>query len=108
MTDNNQTPPDWALIEAAKRAGWTGLTTAQELRPRYRDASKYTGGSCYRALCDMIAKHESPPPDRKLLCAREALSHTAFVYDPARDMIAEGERVCIRAIELWESDYGRD
>ncbi len=101
MTDSNQTPPDWILIEAAERSNFA--YSINFIRNNYGTMSQ-----CYRALCDMIAKHEQPPVDRKLLCAREALSHTAFVYDPARDMVSEGERVCIRAIELYEEGFGHD
>jgi len=96
MTDK-QTPPDWVLIEAAKRCEWgeAGI-----------HASAYTGNPVFRALCDMIEKHEHPPVDRKLLCAREALrqgNEGAF-----RDENGEWtpEQEIIRAIELWEEGFG--
>ena len=90
MTDK-QTPPDWVLIEAAKRSAFheVPFTTLK---------SAYSAKSAYRALCDMIQKYEQPPVDRKLLCAREA-------YGP-HDVI--GQMKAVRAIELWESGYGRD
>ena len=93
MTDN-QTPPDWVLIEAAKRSNWrdTDLEWIKE-------SSEYLN-PMYRALCDMIAKHEQPPVDRKLLCAREAAVGEG--WDPDGSC----KDACIRAIELWESGYG--
>ena len=75
MTDN-QTPPDWVLIEAAKRFQW-GSVRVEALREHYHNV-EYCG---FRALCDMIAKHEQPPVDRKLLCAREAASEIARDYN---------------------------
>lgn len=90
MTDK-QTPPDWVLIEAAKRCGWVG-EAVEVLR------TDYHSNTLFRALCDMIEKHEQPPVDRKLLCAREA----------ARQYAISGavEHVCARAIELWEEGFG--
>jgi hypothetical protein len=86
-----ETPPDWVLLEAAKRSGWNKLSVA-DLSSRYQD------GFSYRALCDMIAKHEKPPVDRKLLCAREAMK--SWVGGGAGP-----ETICIRAIELWEEGF---
>jgi non-ribosomal peptide synthetase component F len=93
MTD---TPPDWALIEAAKRAG-LHLTPAQyRARLIAKAAQPY-----FLALCDMIVKHEQPPVDRKLLCAREAMAGTVL-FDP---VAIEG--IVSRAIELWEEGFGK-
>ncbi len=91
MTDK-QTPPDWVLIEAAKRSDWDA-----DLRciRRYYSAS---GPFC--ALCDMIERYEQPPVDRKLLCAREVMKYWTDVNEE------EAQAACIRAIELWESGYG--
>jgi hypothetical protein len=92
MTD---TPiPDWVLIEAAKRFAWDNAA-ASELRRHYQD-DNYNG---YAALCDMILKHEQPPVDRKLLCAREALRK--------RRPDDWEETTCLRAIELWEEGFGK-
>lgn len=93
MTDK-QTPPDWVLLEAAKRCGWTPDLTW--LRADYRAVN----GS-FRALCDMIEKHEQPPVDRKLLCARGAMAGTVL-FDP---VAIEG--IVSRAIELWEEGFGK-
>jgi hypothetical protein len=90
MTD---TPPDWVLIEAAKRSELTWLLGDVEACIRAYKATHH-----FRALCDMIEKYEQPPVDRKLLCAREA-------YGP-HDVI--GQMKAVRAIELWESGYGSD
>jgi hypothetical protein len=90
-----ETPPeDWVLLEAAKRSGWDAYTT-QVLREAYGD------GGTYRALCDMIAKHEKPPVDRKVLCAREALNQC---FDARERRV---ERIALRAIELWEEGFGK-
>ncbi len=48
MTDM-QTPPDWVLIEAAKRSGWVAFPV-EDLRDKH---SADVGGP-FRALCDMI------------------------------------------------------
>lgn len=107
MTD---TPPDWVLIEAAKRSGWCVLNCAAQLHPTYKT------NSSYRALCDMIQKYEQPPVDRKLLCAREAmaLKREAWGLNEIAGYIRQGIydddniKDCIRAIELWEKGFGRD
>jgi len=51
------------------------------------------------ALCDMIAKHEKPPVDRKLLCAQEAWR----LHDEDLDSVT----ISVRAIELWEEGFGK-
>ncbi len=95
MTD---TPPDWVLIEAAKRAGWSDLYTLDTLQRFYPDRFS----PAFVALCDMIAKHEQKPVDRKVLCAREAdrLWQTS-------DEDFTIEEACLRAIELWEEGFGK-
>jgi len=105
MTDT--TPEDWVLIEAAKRFAWDNVATSR-LRSHYHDEN-HIG---FRALCDMIAKHELPPVDRKLLCAREAMAnksrpdevekYRAGVFDYSSEM-----EQCLRAIELWEEGFGK-
>ncbi len=86
MTD---TPPDWVLLEAAKRSEY-GVDNVTLM---------YKAGGAFRALCDMIAKHEQKPVDRKLLCAREAMREQRPDDWP--------ETACIRAIELWEEGFGK-
>ena len=93
MTDK-QTPPDWVLIEAAKRSGWN--YNLAWLRAGYHSAS-----DSFRALCDMIERYEHPPVDRKLLCAREATREWAETKTMGAVEIA------VRAIELWEEGFGR-
>lgn len=93
MTD---TPPDWVLIEAAKRCEWADARTLDTLQRFYSQAP-----SPYRALCDMIAKHEQKPLDRKLLCAREAMAGTVL-FEP---VAIEG--IVSRAITLWEEGFGK-
>jgi hypothetical protein len=93
MTD---TPPDWVLIEAAKRIGWgCGVLLGANT---YSNSD--TKGRIFRALCDMIQKYEQPPVDRKLLCAREAWR----LHDEELDSVT----ISVRAIELWEEGFGRD
>jgi methenyltetrahydromethanopterin cyclohydrolase len=89
MTD---TPPDWVLIEAAKRSGWG--CTIEWTRGEY----SAFGNGPFRALCDMIQKYEQPPVDRKLLCAREAWR----LHDEELDSVT----ISVRAIELWIEGYG--
>ena len=90
MTDTPM--PDWVLLEAAKRCGWE--YSIDFIRDLYRD------NSSTRALCDMILKHEQPPVDRKLLCAREA--HRRWVaYSSSMQDFA------VLAIELWEEGFGK-
>jgi hypothetical protein len=88
MTD---TPEDWVLIEAANRARYIG--DASDFRHSYESIK------VYRALCDMIAKHEQPSVDRKLLCAQQA-----YMERIGRNMI---EEITVRAIELWEEGFGK-
>lgn len=95
MTDQ-PTPEDWVLIEAAKRAMWDTFIPL-DLLQRF-----YITHKTYRALCDMIAKHEQPPVDRKLLCAREAWDQLGEV-----ETEIDSNWVAIRAIELWEEGFGK-
>lgn len=92
MTDE-QTMPDWVLLEAAKRSEL--IQSAEFRRANYKDLPMF------RALCDMILKHEQPPVDRKLLCAREAEKLWAS------DAIKGVDDACLRAIELWEEGFGK-
>jgi hypothetical protein len=92
MTDK-QTPPDWVLIEAAKRSGWGD--DVDTLRGYYANYDAFS------ALCDMIERYEQPPVDRKLLCAREAAKDYGYDQGDLADM------ACRRAIELWEEGFGK-
>ena len=97
--------PDWVLIEAAKRCGWVDTLTIKYLQRSYVDTM------FYRALCDMIVKHEQKPIDRKLLCAREAWALTdgnkAYQYRTGERDDYGDVQACIRAIELWEEGFGK-
>jgi hypothetical protein len=100
MTDK-QTPPDWVLKLAADKAGWEGFDLLT-LRLEYGASD----GETFRALCDMIERYEQPPVDRKLLCAREALSEA----NKAHADVAWSDKtipVLVRAIELWEEEFGK-
>jgi hypothetical protein len=91
----NTTPEDWVLIEAAKRFAWDNAATSR-LRSHYHDGN-YIG---FRSLCDMIAKHEQKPVDRKLLCAEEAVRLAHWNVAGSKVMSA------VRALELWEEGFG--
>lgn len=92
------TPPDWVLIEAAKRCDWQEGKTRAQLRG-YLAVS-----GAFSALCDMILKHEQPPVDRKLLCVSEAITQS---YDQEfRSNICQWQWIAVRAIELWEEGFG--
>ena len=91
----NTTPPDWVLFEAAKRGGFN--PDLRSLRSMYAGDGLWK--ATFRALCDMIAKHEKPPVDRKLLCAQQA-----YMERIGRNMI---EEITVRAIELWEEGFGK-
>jgi len=96
MTD---TPEDWVLIEAAKQARYIG--DVSDFRHSYESIK------VYRALCDMIAKHEQPPVDRKLLCAREAITQSHNHERSYPSNICRWQWIAIRAIELWEEGFGK-
>lgn len=95
---DKQTPPDWVLIEAAKRSNY-----ASNLGPSYW--LKYRrSNEAFRALCDMIERYEQPPVDRKVLCAREAFREYLRGPDDVEDPM---KSVAARAIELWEEGFGK-
>jgi hypothetical protein len=88
-----ETPPDWILLEAADQSEMLERNPARLRLLR-------GGDKTFRALCDMIAKHEKPPVDRKLLCAQEAMK--SWVGGGAGP-----ETICVRAIELYEEGFGK-
>jgi hypothetical protein len=93
MTDK-QTPPDWVIREAEKRAGVNlPLPTMT-----------YRNGGAFAALCDMIERYEKPPVDRKLLCAREAMKEATKAR---ADVVWSDADIAVRAIELWEEGFGK-
>ena len=99
------TPPDWVLLEAAKRSG---MKQCPDWIKRCYD---HHAVLAFRALCDMIKKYEKPPADRKLLCAREASAET---YTTIAEEYRKGKldhldlmRSAIRAIELYEEGFGK-
>lgn len=90
MTDPT---PDWAFDKACWLAG---------RKPHHIRAMTWTNSErkAIGALAGYIAKHEQPPVDRKVQCAREAMAGTVL-FDP---VAIEG--IVSRAIELWEEGYG--
>jgi hypothetical protein len=101
MTDK-QTPPDWVLIEAAKRSEW-GEQAIVSLVYEYKNKPSF------RALCDMIERYEQPPPDRKLLCAEQAMYElqTRAAHRIDGSPVTTAKDVAVRAIELWEEGFGK-
>lgn len=97
MTDD-QTPPDWVLIEATERSNFA--YSLGFIRNNYGTMSH-----SYRALCDMIAKHEQPPVDRKVLCAREAIGQS--YAQEFRSNIDQWQWIAVRTVELWEEGFGK-
>ena len=98
MTTETQAPDDWVLLEAAERFTW--LTSDIETLRLIYEKPISSDDRGYHALCDMIAKHEKPPADRKLLCAQEAMK--SWVGGGAGP-----ETITVRAIELWEEGFGK-
>ncbi len=106
MTTETQTPEDWVLLEAAKLSGRSHCSI-ETVRDRwYVDKT-------FRALCDMIAKHEKPPVDRKVLCAREAAARSTAVLSSV-DQFRKGEfdkwgavKNSVLAIKLYEEGFGK-
>jgi len=96
MSDK-QTPPDWVLLEAAKRSRWKDDDVLL-LRHAYLDE---INGAGFTALCDMIERYEQPPPDRKVLCAERAIWEWAQTTDEVGQ-----EWIGTRAIELYEEGFG--
>jgi hypothetical protein len=76
------------------------MNRAEWLRNRW----DFIGGP-FRALCDMIAKHEKPPVDRKVLCAREAITQSHD--ENFRSNICHWEWIASRAIELYKEGFGK-
>jgi hypothetical protein len=101
MTDK-KTPPDWVLIEAAKRSERIGTKLEVILAHWFSDPT-------VRALCDMIERHEQPPVDRKLLCAEQAMYElqTRAAHRIDGSPVTTAKDVAVRAIELWEEGFGK-
>jgi hypothetical protein len=98
-----ETPPDWVLLEAAKLSGRSHCSI-ETVRDRWHL------DKTFRALCDMIAKHEKPPADRKVLCANRAVSAfyiTGENLAEAELVVATMKDACVRAIELYEEGFGK-
>lgn len=113
MTKDTTTMPDWVLIEAAKRLEWK---SGMELRSVYNEPGAFMGGRGFHAVADLILKHEQPPVDRKLVCAREAAAQVMDEdeCESAAKSIRAGEddkrwtvSAALRAIELWEAGHGK-
>ena len=102
--NDKQTPPDWVLLEAAKRSRWKDDDVIL-LRHAYLDE---INGAGFTALCDMIERHEQPPVDRKLLCAEQAMYElqTRAAHRIDGSPVTTAKDVAVRAIELWEERFG--
>lgn len=96
-------PSDMVLLEAARRCKFPN--PIEELRYFYENNTLFA----YNSLCDVIAKYEHPDDNRKLMCARKAISLTAWDDEPwLNGDYDDSEEIdtCIEAIRLWESGYG--
>ena len=97
-----QTPPDWVLRAASKRCDWA-YSDLLNLRHQYADDLPYA------VICDLIFKHEQPPADRKLLCAREASAHLDESHEKVFWRSGEGDdclECCLASLELYERGFG--
>ena len=86
MTDK-QTPPDWVLLEAAKRCG--GNYHLANLHHLHRD------NTAFRALCDMIERYEQPPMDPLVEALIETFPRANGAVEMAKDLRAKEE--CLKA-----------
>jgi hypothetical protein len=103
-----ETPPDdWVLLEAAERFTW--LTSDIETLRLIYTSPKDPEDHGFRALCDMIAKHEKPPVDRKMACAEKAMREiqNSAARNAKGIQLFTAKDVAIRAIELWEEGFGK-
>lgn len=96
------TPPDWVLLEAAKRSGWGEYEHTAGLRVEYQMTR-----SAFRALCDMIHKHETPPVDPDLIEAREIVAE-AYPSDETEIRSGEQDESADIAITLAGIKRGRE
>jgi len=105
MTKVDETMPEWVLIEAVKRCGFSS-----EAPTAYWDGYRLSDRT-FRVLCDMILKHEQPPVDPKLATAREAcaqvyegngLPTAAAAYRAGNYDDGNAVQAALLAIDLWE------
>jgi len=97
-----ETPPDWVLLEAAKRFhGGGGLNPGFDIRWAREDYHKQTG---YSALCDMIAKHEQPPVDPDVEAVKRILAKW-YVYD---SVDIHENAALTRAVAQYKKEIARD
>lgn len=96
-------PDDWVLLEAAKRCGFPPDTATN---PEALRRTLHRQATSFHVLCDMIAKHEKPPVDRKVLCAREAMEQSCD-KNFRINTCDHWEWIGVRAIELWEEGFGK-
>lgn len=89
MTDK-QTPPDWVLIEAAKRSGMRTDMSLHSMRQIYSEKS-----NTFRALCDMIERYEQPPMDPLVEALIETFPRANGAVEMAKDLRAKEE--CLKA-----------
>lgn len=84
MSEADNIPADWVLLEAARRTSWMAYDPRIErLRQEY-----HIMGSTFRALCDMIAKYEQPPVDpdveavKRICAAHMGEEVSSFTWRP--------------------------
>lgn len=98
-----ETPPDWVLIEAAKR-GRFGLVPVETSRAMYEEPITQHH-HVFRALCDMIAKHEQPTVDPDVEAVKRILLkwNDAPIYDWNHPSIAI---TLERAVAQYKTERG--
>ena len=100
---DKQTPPDWVLREASSRCDWEN-SDLPDLRAQYAEDLPYA------VICDLIYKHEKPPLDRKLMCAREASAQLDEDGEMHHWRSGEGDyalECCLRSLTLYEEGFGK-
>lgn len=95
-TDNMVPWADWVLLEAARRFQWPERSIT-DLHGYYCDP-EFIG---YRALCDMIAKHEQPPVDPDVDAVKRIL--LKFYGSP----VILGEDAVARAVAQYKWERGQ-
>ena len=97
MNETDNIPADWVLLEAARVGEWEHTDGLSELRDDYKSENYAT----FRALCDMIAKHEQPPVDPDVEAVKRIL--LKFYGSP----VILGEDAVARAVAQYKQERGQ-
>lgn len=94
MSEVENPPADWVLLEALKKTNWSEHPTF--IRAMYRNTNP-----SFRALCDMIARHEQPPADPDVEAVNRIL--LAFYGSP----VILGEDAIARAVAQYKQERAK-